>query len=1278
MAKSRFRIPVLSGGLNEIGRPDLINDNELTQCLNMVLNRDFSFSKITDADNWGFNDTNLLDPAALPLSVMIGKIHRFWAWKPRFFPDNCGDERDYLVLIYSTDKQLYLLGYHDTNNIWFNLIGESEPVFDEDELANPPVITETDLGLAMVDGRDGYPAKYIKINALGEVIYGNIGEDSPLDLVSVSAELSNNTFVDSDSADSGMGIPKGSILFVCYTTVTEEGVESNPSPITVFSDLNNIALDTSFEFSKIWQKALLSNLKGFGKYFNIYMASVPYSEGFLPKSSLVLTARVPIKDEAGANSYDASSAFTGKELSYGNSQLVKGDDIAFTGGLLFISNANVKTNFPFSFRYNSQINVTNANNRNYVDAAIWIRIRNEDILDKDEGELIAWSTFDFETERYHLRIFDEDLTTMLPVIYKSGVDYVDILVKIPYLAALQTRTLYFCYGGIGVDEIYRTAEYGRWIEIINEYSEQKVLSPQRVRDSNYVIVQDYKNIAYGNHGKIVTNRAIEDVRIDIDAGFADQSSLLYLDAFTWQSQPFRIKLLDESKQFAATVGTGVVVEMTSYAAIRSDNINIALPENISAGFEIRSYIIPTALSGWSRLFKLGTQANNRYLELEGRNNGGTELAFRLKFRNAGSEPTYSNSLLIDAGEGYIGFKIFISMDRATTNSRKLFLNIIAYNGSLNTEYNEEMEQNFGNTTMFPTGNYYFYRIDGSAPLTFARMIVINMFLIKDTYINDTDKINNIFSLQPYFPEQWIGWYESENKNIAFDKAIEIDYDSPEGILRWSDGGGTTLPVLNYLYAKGKISRIIPAPSYLQGGQTLQNCIMIFGDDFRQRMVIAGTPGDWQAQVNEILVDEKVHFGLSERSRETLLMISNALYWLSGNKLIREDGNGMEILNYAGGLEKVKLEYPSESQKYSAFYNAVDNQLVLYQAEYDGGGGAGDQGEGTPDDPKVIWDWKTEGVDALTLEMNKGTGVMKMVITPSENLKIYSDGNAFIYFEGDSVETLTELTLYADQQYSVYIKNAAAGVDGEVEIPTEKIEYFALYSMADYTIGVDIGLGDIASLVDLEAVTIDVASGVCSIDGSIDELKHLKSISLQGVINLSLGVLPFGATLEEVTILPGATHGLSNANMDTLLGQLESATWAEGSSRLNIGGENSSYTDHQDQYDILDTLDALGVIITINNPLTCADVSFTPGGGTTTGDTDVDLDTVTVGAGVYYTIKDTDEDEIIDDDSALETVTVTLAEEAGTTKNYHIAAIARKKWYNDSTLREDDFEIEETP
>lgn len=932
----RFRIPIFSGGLNEIDRPDLIGDNELVECTNYIFTKKATLDLRQKADDWD---------EEIAVNAITHNMDRIWVWKPSFLPKYASSDKDYVIVLYDAGGNLWLLNWDGDEWVSAFIKGEeSMPLFTE---LSEPRIAQTDYGIVIVDGRNNNYTKYIEIRNDGSLAYGEHGIKPPLSITQVSGYGENNNYVDIDSPDVGMGIPRGMVLFVAYTTVTDTGEESNPSPLMVYDSLNYIYLTDDFEFYKYWQKTLIQklrtvyadmslgeeqNTKDRMKYFNIYMAYIPYTEGLTPKTELRRVARMPIADIDDDNAFVSSSPMTGNLISYENDHAVKGDDVAYTGGVLFIANANRRIEFPFDFETYFEIKLRNPNSRNYVNAPIWIRIDDINLRDEDGDIVFTWEDVSVGDAMNpdalpHLRFINNDLTTMLPAIYlySTGNSYIDVMVKIPYMAANTTHNIYLCFGAPGVPEPtgnktnFRTPKYGRWVDIRDlavdwSINDQYVLRPHRVRsfqtllsasceyhpddevpnradNTNYLEFTDSAEISWMNRVGMYNVFLLDyHLRLNMPTQSTDDNNVVRIA----ESGSEYIKSHKRLKHNLSKRG---------YVSLR-----FGLPALNNQITEHRIFTLYQNDSNWLRLMisKQTSSPHNFEIWAEAKKDGATATT------SGGTvEVSSADELLVhfsweQYGEiGGVTGKVFIFVHDLDNN------NIVSGEYGLeDIPFLDDVELRFGQSSVLESIPTY----------------QCQMLMERGYYINNEDDAERIGMFLPYFPEEHVGYKDGENRNTYFEYGKEIKFDTRQGMVSFSNVGGHSMPALNYVYAQGRVTRIHPAPSFMRD-RDYMNTLLIFSENFRQRLLLTGNPGNWQAILNEILIDEQHHYGLSWQCRDTLLLINDALYWLSGEKFMRQGHDGLQTLNMQNGMEKVNIPFVEE-HRYLAFYNSITNQIII--------------------------------------------------------------------------------------------------------------------------------------------------------------------------------------------------------------------------------------------------------------------------------------------------------------------------------------------------------------
>ena len=937
-------IPALSEGLNEVIRADLISDAQATQLDNYFTD---SVGVVTLRSGFRAHQYNLPNNKnAVPMVPVC-----LWTWIPHNYPVDHFKPREgvnYVLLIYDADNDLYLLKLEEGIG-WVNALDTNIPVF---EGIGIPRITETNYGIALCDGRDNSLAKYIAINQWGEVRYGDIGVPAPLALAELLLGDENNNYVEDESLDVGMDIPRGAIVFFTYTMVTKDGIESNPAPLLVDTSLNYLKRyydedtpeNSTYEIIDKWQKAtfdglrtILADKSGVGEvleetleYFNVYLSWTKYTESGQARTEFRLARRVAVGDLTGDNSYVSTTPYTGKHISYENNVACKGDDIAHAGGVTFLANANSTIQFPFDFAHYVRITLNNNNSRNYVDGAIWIRLYYAEIKDRDGNDLIGDDTeFWWYRNSNQLRLYDSDLTTPLPVVFQAETTYVDVLVKIPYIAAQIEHNIYLCIGGDGVPEAiagqtdFRTAKYGRWLQASTEFANQLVLNPNRVRESQGSLViscEEHSGTMPVGEEQYAINRRDDNNKLMFDTGGVvppsvkwDNRSLEYLKIFSQN-----LLLLYESTE---------------------DNNAIFIVSSGPAAGNATAYIentlmLPIPSKGFVSFFfaaDLDADPNSKIVLIE----GDVENYIRLEYEWVIDDPNYHRFRLVVSNNAASYESPWLdvfdwggasSIDRCSIlfswdrDSGQLYLSVQRLLTSIN-----ELEVNIP-LGFIPDHSQFDIKLFGVESDTVGQYTYFSQVsMYGGVYIDDAIHVSQILSMMPHFPEEWLGYHEAdlENKNITIHTAEEIGYQSRMGLLRYSSLGGQTFPAINQIAVRSQIMRIVPAPNYLHNGEYI-NSVLIFGvNGERLRFLLRGTTEGWQAQITDLLVKEQADFGLV--SRDAILLVGETIYWIAPIGLLRENMDGM--IN----LSKDKVNLPNWDLYNPALtYNPQKNMILIHE------------------------------------------------------------------------------------------------------------------------------------------------------------------------------------------------------------------------------------------------------------------------------------------------------------------------------------------------------------
>jgi len=507
MAVKRIRIPGIFEGMDEKSPPHLLPETKARIAKNYQIDSPLSMRKVYQSTEHDISD--VLSTVFSSISSIHGPYYTKNTLDTDTYYEN---DKGYYILVFGVISGSYKLRlYYYTENVaapstWVSAnIATTDLLDDLDSVTftSSSEIETTQIGnrVIIVDGVNR--PMYIYFDPDGFIYCGLAGIQAPKSKPSINFDETDYTQENfTTSSTDGYASTPG-LVQVLYTVVTETGEESNPSPISLTKDMQFFRKTDEQEEAQWISKIIVENLElpsGLSddivdelKYFNIYARVFEYSEGSTPKS-FDLAKQVLISDKDSTNSYSLSVEFeSGTSPDYENDVPHPAFHVGSIGGITFYGDI-LRENYtlPFDFLYVCKIIITNQNNLNYVDALIEIQldeslITNFDVSDFCSGTALA--------NLDHIRIFDEDLTTMLPVFEKEFSETkgtMNIFVKIPQLIPGATHVLYLCFNDAtaqsthdGIDNAtYRTYEYGQFFEYgTDTWADQIYFDPIRVHYS---------------------------------------------------------------------------------------------------------------------------------------------------------------------------------------------------------------------------------------------------------------------------------------------------------------------------------------------------------------------------------------------------------------------------------------------------------------------------------------------------------------------------------------------------------------------------------------------------------------------------------------------------------------------------------------------------------------------------------------------------------------------------------------------------------------------------
>jgi len=500
----RLLLDRFDGGLNKVSRPNIITDSETQTCENYEVRYPGQLHRRTEPDTYSSElDTRL---AAIFDTVLV--------MSDPYYPETIKTSMtgDFILFFFGEKTSSYkLYAFYEEAAGWT----ETEITIDDIDYTSSSDmwITIGEDRVLLTDGIN--PAHYYLINYDGDAVSGKLGVPAPLNKPTVT-QLTEWDSQDWEENVDGTYLSVPGLFQCLYTCVTEDGEESNPSPLSDTLDMQWFKL-TAGEDARWINKVTISNLIVSDvssdimdklKYFKVYIRTIRYSEGKAPVS-LQFSQQFEIidKDSTGlttGNSYTVTvDAGAGANPSYENDVAPVARYAVQNAGIIQLANIKKKIKFPWDFEYYCEIKLNNLDNKTYIDAVIRIRlydgnsgdpsaISNLEILDYVSGALINTEYF---------RIFDNDLTTPLSLVYfTNSSSIMDLYVKIPQLEAGGSHSIYLCWvtaasmGSFdGVPSDYRTSEYGKLINYYSDWANQNVFSNIKINNHNMLICSPVRN-----------------------------------------------------------------------------------------------------------------------------------------------------------------------------------------------------------------------------------------------------------------------------------------------------------------------------------------------------------------------------------------------------------------------------------------------------------------------------------------------------------------------------------------------------------------------------------------------------------------------------------------------------------------------------------------------------------------------------------------------------------------------------------------------------------------
>ena len=1001
-------LPILTGGLNELTRPDLLDNSQLQVCNNYEVIGDGRLKLRKKAEVFSESLNTKLSEI---FSDIISMSEPYYPRQEINTPDNVSHSDDYVMLFFGRvsgdegfDEDTYEL------HMLYKYIDENEAEqwnedikWDEDD--NPTHTLNSLLiesGVTVQEGSDvkytigsdrvvvtdGINASfYFNIDFDGNVIVGKLGIPAPTNRASVTQMTQwADELWETDSTSERLSDPG---LFQCtYTVVSKYGEESNPAPLSETLDMQFLKLDADgldtrwidkITITALSMPSVSDSILDSLKYFKVYMRVIRYSEG---KDAKVLefTEQFQIsnkKDEDGnalisgdetGNDYILTiTPESGNVVSYENDVAPVAKSSAELSGITMLGNVKTKISFPYEFKYFHKISINNYDNKTFVDAVIKIRLFDDSVNRGIENFIVS----DFVSgggleNRERIRLFDSDLTTPLICLYNgsefAGQDYLDLYIKIPLLKPSSTQYIYLCWTGAneggysGVPTYYQKFEYGKILDIENDESPDENLNgiwdEMRVNSGDILFANMKMAGSDGYSG--VGNKANEIHEIN------DVGSLL--PRWVYTPEFIGMELTSGIIKVVKMTQTPITSELRYHFNVFDGLTAVALPDS---GVLYYKFNMSDNNQDEVRVFSLhGTDFDNYYVKLDFLSVEDNSSLWTPKFSWGGTtssdngDYSFSDLEIPKVSHGLFLF----SWEKGASEDN---IKVAVYYMSENTGFE------FTSDSYARDNGVMFSGLDGGidklrigqgvgAPQTIDGILISDLRFSSDSYFTgdeaDKDKYRNIANYMPGF-DNMIGYKysdDSSNNSIEFSETEEIKFRERKNMVKWSSVNNINFPDLNFKQFREPVLAVIPSPSFLQFDY--KNTFLIFTRNTISRFILDGSPDGWGGSVSS-LIEEKTQYGLL--AKDSLVRAGDVIFWLSEVGVVMWDSNGMKLIS------KNIVDIPLYSTAIG-FYNSLRNQYLIQSSPEIVPGGEGlDDDEGGDSDPFPGWIWGDEVIVRLS-------------------------------------------------------------------------------------------------------------------------------------------------------------------------------------------------------------------------------------------------------------------------------------------------------------------------
>jgi hypothetical protein len=789
-------------------------------------------------------------------------------------------------------------------------------------------IAKSSNQFVFVNGRQNDRAKRIIINSRQQVVQSDIGVAGSYYFPTIESVRLTNT------DNKGMKVGKGARVGYCYTEVNEFEEESPPSPMEVFDFFEYqirgiITADSDYNYDSELRGSIESiSVKckvtsSLTRRINLYRCDGYGSESVRPVTPLRLVKSTPIFEGSEYVTMIDSYPYSPILANYDITTASSGDDIAISGGTIFISNAINVPDYPATIVKILRIDLINPNEREYINSWFMVDLFddtvgvNAGVCPEGQPKLTGFNWADFDPDK--TRFLDTDFITPLNVIlYPLDAEFKPYTgataintrrmarIQLPILQKSFTKSIYMI---ISSDDL--PADYPRPIVEISDLDDLRdfyalTIKHNPVRSDGTIIntcsqVEDAERIPSIPSNYLTCNRANENYETNNPQEEEIATPVLPYD------------------EYAIAQGDDLRYNgKTSFRYYNGDDLDTRYHNQSlflrRKGFaHLHVYFAKIEYDNeWRGLYDLieskQARLNSNWMTIKVMYRGTetpiptVQLKVRMSYYVGGAEKAYIETTAQDV-YGYQKLFLFLSWEDAWgavtgTGKLNLFFSFVAFkdtNPTFNTIiYSEEKaDQDYDLSDIDDAAHWiaeswqFTCKMDKNSNVGYSHHL-----LEMGDYVNHLPNALQFARHMPYFPLGEVGFVGIDftttnigadpyynNANIAIEEIFNVVDYSP-GKLMWSKYGA--MSQLNVKNIHDEILRVYPIKSFMPTYE--HETVLIFTKDMVRRLSLQGETAD-----DCTLIIEWENIGLT--NKKALVAIDNGIAWISnlGVHILTQNG-----------------------------------------------------------------------------------------------------------------------------------------------------------------------------------------------------------------------------------------------------------------------------------------------------------------------------------------------------------------------------------------------------